>query len=64
MRKTGRMMEHSTGSSWLRELYGQFAPVREEAKAFSEEEIDAAIDDAIEAVRSGRFERRRQRADP
>jgi bifunctional DNA-binding transcriptional regulator/antitoxin component of YhaV-PrlF toxin-antitoxin module len=37
---------------WLRELYEQFAPVREEARASDEAEINAAIDDAVRAVRS------------
>ena len=39
-------------SAWLRELYEQFAPVRDEARALSEAEINAAIDEAVEAVRS------------
>ena len=41
------------GSPWLEELYEQFAPVREEAHQYSEEEINAAIDDAVRAVRIG-----------
>ncbi len=43
------------GSSWLRELYDYFAPVREEAleKGYTEEEINAAIDEAVRAVRTG-----------
>jgi bifunctional DNA-binding transcriptional regulator/antitoxin component of YhaV-PrlF toxin-antitoxin module len=39
-------------SAWLRELYEQFAPVREEARARSESEINDAIDAAVKAVRS------------
>ena len=40
--------------TWLDELYGLFAPVREEAKAYSEDEIDTAIDEAVRAVRRSR----------
>src|SRR3954454_10162382 len=41
------------GSPWLRDLYECSAPAREEAvaKGFREEEIDSAVDAAIEAVR-------------
>jgi AbrB family looped-hinge helix DNA binding protein len=46
------------GSPWLKELYDLFAPVREEARQFSEEEINATIDDALRAVRSSNAERR------
>ena len=42
------------GSPWLKELYDLFAPVREEAKAYTEEEINAAIDEAVKAVRQSR----------
>ena len=42
------------GSPWLKELYDLFAPVREEAQRFSSEEIDAAIDEAVKAVRERR----------
>ncbi len=43
----------TSGSSWLRDLYDYFAPVRGEAtaKGLSETEIDAAIDAAVAAVR-------------
>ncbi|HEY8692219.1 MAG TPA: AbrB/MazE/SpoVT family DNA-binding domain-containing protein [Chloroflexota bacterium] len=41
----------AAGSPWLKELYDLFAPVREEAKQFSEAEVDAAIDSAVRAVR-------------
>jgi AbrB family looped-hinge helix DNA binding protein len=43
------------GSPWLRELYELFAPVREDAKHLSEEEINAAIDEAVAAVRRDAF---------
>ncbi|HVA23972.1 MAG TPA: AbrB/MazE/SpoVT family DNA-binding domain-containing protein [Chloroflexota bacterium] len=45
------VMHRAAGSPWLKELYDLFAPVREEAKQFSEAEIDAAIDSAVRAVR-------------
>ena len=43
--------ERAQGSPWLRELYDSFAPVREQAAQYSEEEINAAIDEAVRAVR-------------
>jgi bifunctional DNA-binding transcriptional regulator/antitoxin component of YhaV-PrlF toxin-antitoxin module len=33
--------------AWVQELYALFAPVRQEARAMSEAEIDAAIDEAV-----------------
>jgi AbrB family looped-hinge helix DNA binding protein len=47
---------HAAGSPWLKELYDYFAPVRDEAedKGYSEEEINTAIDDAVQAVRQQR----------
>ena len=39
-------------SAWLQALYEQFAPVRDEAQALSEAEINDAIDEAVKAVRS------------
>lgn len=42
----------ATGSAWLRELYDLFAAVREEARGFSDEEVNSAIDDAVKAVRA------------
>jgi AbrB family looped-hinge helix DNA binding protein len=45
--------EAGQGSPWLKELYDYFAPVREEAieRGYSEEEINAAIDEALAEVR-------------
>jgi hypothetical protein len=42
----------------LKELYEYFAPAREEVleKGMTEEEVDAAIDQAVEAVRSKQHE--------
>jgi AbrB family looped-hinge helix DNA binding protein len=45
-----RVTEHQ-GSPWVRELYELFAPVRAKNTDFSESEINAVIDDAIQAVR-------------
>ena len=44
------------GSPWLRDLYQYFAPVREEIlrKGYTEEEVNAAIDEAIREVRAER----------
>jgi len=52
--KPVRVTETGEGSPWLKELYDLFAPVREEAKDVSEQEIDAAIDQALAAVRRKR----------
>jgi bifunctional DNA-binding transcriptional regulator/antitoxin component of YhaV-PrlF toxin-antitoxin module len=41
----------AAGSPWLQELYDLFAPVREETSQYSEAEIDAAIDEALNGVR-------------
>ena len=42
------------GSLWLKDAYELFAPVRQEAieKGYTEEEINATIDEAIAAVRA------------
>ena len=49
-------VKEQKGSPWLRELYEYFAPVRAEAieKGYTEEEINAAIDDALRDVRAER----------
>jgi len=49
-----RTAPETGGSPWLAELYERFAPVREEAIAadYTEEEINAAIDQAVAGVRS------------
>ena len=41
----------AAGSPWLNELYKLFGTVREEAKALGPDEVDAAIDSAVQAVR-------------
>ena len=48
--------EPAAGSPWLRELYEYFAPVRQEAeeKGYTDEEINAWIDEAVAAVRRER----------
>lgn len=51
-----RMGEGETAGSqpWFQALYDTFAPVRAEAeeRGYSEEEINAAIDEAVTAVRA------------
>lgn len=55
--KPVRAEEQPKGSPWLKELYELFAPVHAEAAKYSEEEINAAIDEAIAAVRKSYAER-------
>jgi hypothetical protein len=52
--KPVRVTEIGEGSPFLKELYEYFTPAREEVleKGMTEEEIDAAIDQAFEAVRA------------
>ena len=38
--------------AWARDLYAMFDPVRQEAQGMEEADIDAAIDEAIDEVRS------------
>ncbi len=47
-------VKEQIGSPWLRELYEYFAPVRAEAieKGYTEEEINADIDQALAEVRA------------
>jgi AbrB family looped-hinge helix DNA binding protein len=47
---------HAGGSSWLKDLYEEFAPARQEAvqRGYSEDEIDDAIDEAVATVRKKR----------
>ena len=49
--KPMRVTESAAGSPWMKELYDLFAPVREEAAFRSEEEIDEAIREAVDASR-------------
>ena len=56
--KPVKVSEGAEGSPWLKELYDRFAPVRQEAAASSEAEIDAAIDTAVKAVRARHDESR------
>lgn len=46
-----RVQEAQPSSAWLEDLYRRFAPVREEARQSSEQEIDEAIAAAVRAVR-------------
>lgn len=51
--KPVQVSDKSKGSVWLKELYDYFAPVREEIKhqGLTEDEVNAAIDKAVRAVR-------------
>jgi hypothetical protein len=49
-----RVQENEGGSVWLKELYDRFAPVRQEATRFSEDEINADINQAFAEVRKQR----------
>ncbi len=42
------------GSPWARELYQEFASVRKSLKGRSEEEINRAIDQAVQEVRAAK----------
>ncbi len=50
-RSDRKQADTQAGLEWLRELYDYFAPAREEAKRYSEEEINADIDEAVKGVR-------------
>ena len=54
--KPVRVTEIDEGSPMLKELYEYFAPARQEAreKGYTEEEIDAVIDQAVKAVRKNK----------
>ena len=54
--KPVRVTEIDEGSPMLKELYEYFAPARQEVreKGYTEEEIDAAIDQALKAVRKNK----------
>ena len=42
----------AAGSPWLRELYDLFAPTRQSLRTYSEQEINDAIDKAVQEVRA------------
>jgi AbrB family looped-hinge helix DNA binding protein len=50
------VVERAGGSPWFLELYDHFAPARREAEehGYTDEQVDAAIDDAVSAVRRKR----------
>jgi AbrB family looped-hinge helix DNA binding protein len=54
--KPVRVAEIGERSPMLKELYEYFAPARQEVreKGYTEEEIDAAIDQAVKAVRNNK----------
>lgn len=43
--------QKAAGTPWLKELYEYFAPAREEAAKYTEEEINADVDQALAEVR-------------
>ena len=47
-----QVAEPTKGTPWLAEAYEAFAEVRKHLERYSGEEIDAAIDEAVKAVRS------------
>ena len=47
-----RVAPKGKGSPWARDLYEMFAPVRESLEGRSEDEINQAIDEAVEEVRA------------
>ena len=46
-----RVSDHPQGSPWLEHAYDAFAAVRAQTDQYSEEDINAAIDAAVQAVR-------------
>jgi AbrB family looped-hinge helix DNA binding protein len=52
--KPVRLSGEDEGSPWLQAAFEAFAEVRGQTEKFSEEEIDAAIRDAVSAVRRSR----------
>ena len=47
-----KVASKTKGSPWARELYRMFAPVRESLKGHSEEDVNAAIDEALREARA------------
>ena len=54
-----RLAQTAADTTWFKDLYDLFAPVREEAREHSEAEIDQAIDQAVAAARTSRHAHRR-----
>jgi AbrB family looped-hinge helix DNA binding protein len=46
-----RVTPRATGSPWARELYEMFAPTRESLRGVPEEDLNKAIDEALEEAR-------------
>ncbi|ACZ39769.1 AbrB/MazE/SpoVT family DNA-binding domain-containing protein [Sphaerobacter thermophilus] len=51
LRITPLQVRRSPGSQWIRELYERFEPVRREAEAMDEAEINRSIDEAVRGSR-------------
>jgi len=47
-----KVAPRAKGSSWAKELYRQFAPVRKSMERHAEAEINEAIDEALEETRA------------
>ena len=58
-----RVTTKDKGSTWARELYQSFAPVRKETARYGEQEINADIDHALNLVRRKRGLNRPRRKD-
>jgi AbrB family looped-hinge helix DNA binding protein len=56
--KPARATATAAGSPWLKELYDLFAPARAAAANYSEEEVNADIDEAVAEVRAAHANRR------
>ena len=50
--KPVKVADRTNDGLWYKKLYDHFSKVREEAKKYGEQEIDDAIDHAVQAVRS------------
>lgn len=46
-----KVVPRTAGSTWARELYSEFAAVRESLGTYGEQEINEAIDEALEELR-------------
>ena len=47
-----RISDRAAGSVWYKELYDHFGITRQEAKKYSEKNVNKTIDQAVKAVRS------------
>lgn len=52
--KPVKTIQTVAGSSWVKELYKLFAPVRKDASQYTDAQINTVIDSAVKAVRRKR----------